>query len=158
MSRLNLAEPDGSHLSTFTYFHPSLDQKSRLDHVYCNFANNWRGYAQPVPYSDHYLVGLFVPKPSDLGPRLWRFPGDLLEDENFCMQIELILSNFDSKCSHASWEEIKAKVQTLSRKNICFHQQQAKLEISALKNSLKIINKRIFVGEKLDSDRISLEK
>ncbi len=111
-----------------------------------------------VPYSDHYLVGLFVPKPSDLGPRLWRFPGDLLDDENFCIQIELILLNFDNKCSHASWEEIKAKVQTLSWKNTCFCQQQAKLEISALKNSLKAINKKIFEGEKLDSDRISLEK
>ena len=81
-----------------------------------------------------------------------------MRSENFCMQIELILSNFDNKCSHASWEEIKAQVQTLSRKNTCFCQQQAKLEISALKNSLKTINKRIYEGEKLDSDRISLEK
>ena len=37
VSRLNLVEPDGSHLSTFTYFHASLDQKRRLDCVLLQF-------------------------------------------------------------------------------------------------------------------------
>ncbi len=60
-------------------------RKVDLTVFYCNFTNKWKGYAQPVPYSDHYLVGLLVPKPSDVGLRLWRFPGDLLDDENFCM-------------------------------------------------------------------------
>ena len=72
-------EPPGSHHSTFTYHHPSIAlRKSQIDRVYINFSSKWIGYATPAPYLDHYMVGLFVPKPVDMGPHQWQFPKDLL--------------------------------------------------------------------------------
>ena len=108
----NFWEPNDSHLSTFTYHHPSMpSRKSRLDRCYLNFDSNWKGYVQFAPFSDHYIVGLFVPKPVDLGPKSWHFPLDLLLQEEFCLQINLILNCFDKSTPNASWEMIKLWVQ-----------------------------------------------
>ena len=65
-------------------------------------------------FSNHYLVGLCLLKPVDMGPKPWRFPSDLLSDEAFCAQVELILSGFDKKDPMVSWEKIKLKVQSVS--------------------------------------------
>ncbi len=62
------------------------------------------GYAQHYSISDHYLVGLFLTRQIDVGPRPWRFPVDLLDDPDFHQQVELILSNFNDSEAIASWE------------------------------------------------------
>ncbi len=55
----NLVEIDGSHRRIFTYHHPLAPEwKSRIDRIYSNFACT-KGYALPVSFSDHYLVGFF---------------------------------------------------------------------------------------------------
>ncbi len=97
-------EPVGSHLENFTYHHPSIPEcKSRLDRIYVNYlcVRLW-GFSSHVSFSDHYLVGLCLLKPVDLGPKPWRFPSDLLEDEAYCAQVKLILSSFDKKDPMAS--------------------------------------------------------
>ncbi len=105
-------EPAGSHLNTFTYHHPSISsRKSCIDRCYINFESPWKGYAQYAPFSDHYMVGLLVPKPENLGPRPWRFPSDLLQQEHFCLQVGIILECFDQNNPNNSWETIKLRVQ-----------------------------------------------
>ncbi len=111
LNGFNLIKPLGSHQQVFTYQHPSITTcKSWLDHVYMNFDHEWMGYSLPVSYSDHYLIGIFVPYPDDVGPRPWRFPNDLLEDESFQQQIDLILQTFSDKDSGISWESVKSKI------------------------------------------------
>ncbi len=80
----SFTEPPGSYLTSFTYHHP-LDpsHKSHLDRFYVNFDHPWIGYSLPSPLSDHYMVGLHVPKDMDSGPHQWHFPDDLLSDESF---------------------------------------------------------------------------
>ncbi len=100
LNEFSLTEPLGSHQQVFTYQHPSITtHKSQLDHVYLNFDHEWMGYSLPVSYSDHYLIGIFVPYLDDVGPRPWRFPNDLLKDESFQQQIALILQTFSDKDS-----------------------------------------------------------
>ncbi len=69
----SFVEPNGTHHFSFTYHHPSLAMhKSRLDCIYINFSIiSLSGYCQHVPFSDHYLVGLFKLPDSDKGPSLW---------------------------------------------------------------------------------------
>ena len=70
LAKHHLVEPDGPHLSCFSYHHPSLtNRKSRLARIYLNYDTVCiRGYAYHTTFSDHYLVGLFLLKPIDLGP------------------------------------------------------------------------------------------
>ena len=158
LTSLNFHEPPGSQQNTFTYFHPSLSSwKSRIDWCYTNFKNNWVGYATLACFSDHYMVGLFVPPPDEVGPRPWHFPSDLLEDNKFVQQIELVLSGFNIKNPLLSWDIIKAKIQDLARYTTCFRQKQAQLELSSLKKTLKEVNKIIYKGEHMDADRMLLE-
>ncbi len=154
----NFHKPPDVHLSSFTYHHPSISTcKSCLDRFYLNFDYPWVGYILPAPFSDHYMVGLYVPKPTDQGPRQWRFPDDLLYDENFYQQIDLILDNYNPKSPLNSWDEIKLKIQHMAQKAIHFRQSQAWSELKALKKSLKYVNKRIFGGDDLEANRILLE-
>ena len=91
----NFSEPPGSYLCSFSYHHPSLsDRKSHLDHFHINFDHSWVGYTLPFPFSNHYLVGLYVPKLEDIGLSQWRFPKDLLNHETFKQQIDLVLDIF----------------------------------------------------------------
>ncbi len=123
LSRHNLIEPGGLHHSYFTYHHPSLgNRKSQLDRVYVNFSHHRVGFAQHVSYSDHYLVSLFLPKHSDVGPRPWRFLNDLLLDESFSLQIELILQGHNQSDPTNLWELIKNKIQVVSQNATQFHQ------------------------------------
>ncbi len=69
------------------------------------------GYAALAPYSDHYMVGLFVPKPVDLGPHHWQFPEDLLPQEEFALQASLIFNCFDKSHLINSWETLKLHFQ-----------------------------------------------
>ena len=154
----DLWEPGGSHHLCFTYHHPSMNKhKSCLDCIYTNASFNWLGYAQPVSFSDHYFVSVFSPRPADVGPQPWWFPNDLLMDQQFCGQIELILSGFKENDSVASWEGIKGKVQMISQKATQFCQKQAQLELQSLKQTLKYVNKHIFDGDSLEQDRQVLE-
>ncbi len=70
LAKHHLLEPDGSHLSCFSYHHPSLiNRKSRLDRIYLNYDTACiRGYAHHATFSDYYLVGLITLRPIDLGP------------------------------------------------------------------------------------------
>ena len=73
VKKYHLVEPSGSHLEQFTYHHPSIfDQKSHLDRIYINFdmTRLW-GFSNHVSFSDHYLVGLYLLRPVDMGPHLW---------------------------------------------------------------------------------------
>ncbi len=66
----NFTEPLGNCLNTFTYHHLTISIcKSCINRAYTNFPNRWIGYTQPCSYSDHYYLGLFIPKPDDLGPQ-----------------------------------------------------------------------------------------
>ena len=69
-----------------------------------------KGFSQPCTVSDHYLVGVYVLPPADLGPKQWQFPVDILENPNFQMQVSLILDNFNQKLPCNSWEQIKIKI------------------------------------------------
>ncbi len=89
----HLVEPEGGHRQCFTYHHPSIaDHKSRLDRIYVNYLSTclW-GYSQHITFSDHYLVGLCLLQPVDMGPCPWHFPVDMLDDPHYCVQISLIL-------------------------------------------------------------------
>ncbi len=109
-------EPGGTHLSCHTYHHPSLgSHKSHLDRIYMSQPDKWVGCAQPVLYSDHYVVFLFLPHSSDVGPKNWKFPEDLLGDSTFCSQIELVLGNFQPLSATESWESIKIKIQNIAQ-------------------------------------------
>ena len=104
-----LVELEGVQHQCFTYHHPSLaDCKSRLDRIYVNYVSPclW-GYSQHVSFSDHYLVGLCLRHPADVGPCPWHFPVDMLEDSDYCAQIDLILAWFDRNNPLESWETIK---------------------------------------------------
>ena len=81
----NFVEPRGSHLFSFSYQHPSvLNRKSYLDRIYFNYSiASSRGYTQYMSFSDHYLVGTYNLLCEDMGPKLWSFPSDLLENEYF---------------------------------------------------------------------------
>ncbi len=69
------------------------------------------------------MVGLYIPKPEDVGPNHWKFPNDLLNDKTFKQQIDLILDNFSDKSPLNSWDEIKLKIQNLAQKATCFRQK-----------------------------------
>ncbi len=154
----NFSEPLGNHLNTFTYHHLTISTHiSHIDRAYTNFPNRWMGYAQSCSYSDHYCMGLFIPKPDDLGPQPWKFPNNLISDNSFSQQVELIVQNFNSNDSAISWEVIKSKIQEISRKCTSFYQKQSSLELAALKKSLRYVNARIFYGEDLNEDRLLLE-
>ena len=137
-----MKEPGGTHLSCHTYHHPSLgQQKSHLDRIYMTHPDKWVGCAQLVSYSDHYFVFLFLPSSTDLGPRSWKFPEDLLADGSFCSQVELILDNFRLSTASASWESIKLKIQSVAQERTLFRQKQAKYEMQALQRNLHSVNK-----------------
>ncbi len=113
------------------------------------------GYTHHVAFSDHYLVGLTLVKPKDLGLRFWQFPVDILDDPNHVAQIQLILDNFDKRNLCASWENKKQKIQTLSMKVTAYHQKQRGMELKSLKQSLCMVNKLIFEGNtQLNINRI----
>ncbi len=146
-----MKEPGGTYLSCHTYHHPSLGQhKSCLDRMYMTHLDKWVGCVQPVLYSDHYVVFLFLPSSTDLGPRSWKFPEDLLEDVSFCSQVELSLDNFRSSTVSASWESIKLKIQSIAQEQTMFRQKQAKYEMQALQRNLCSVNKQIYEGESLE--------
>ncbi len=59
LKQWHFKEPPGSHLSSFTYHHPTLAaRKSHIDLCYINFDSAWRGYSVFTPFTDHYCVGL----------------------------------------------------------------------------------------------------
>ena len=68
------------------------------------------GYVMPCTISDHYLVGLFSISETALGQKQWKFPSDLLLENNVVQQIKLILENFDKNNPINSWELIKLKI------------------------------------------------
>ena len=155
----HLSEVLGSHQQVFSYHHPLiLERKSQIDHIYTNIQNkSLHRYAAPCSLSDHYLIGLFTIPEGSLGPKQWRFPPDILLDNAFTQQIQLMLDNFDKKTPMSSWEIIKLKIQDQSQKSTRFRQKQAKQEIAGLKSTLKKINKRIFAGDNLEFDRKLME-
>ena len=103
LMKWDLKEPPSSHLLSFTYHHPSLSsRKSYLDQYYTNFQSTWRGYCVFAPFSDHYCVGLLLSKPVDVGHQMWWFLGDLLSNNSFCSQTQLILECFYSSESVTS--------------------------------------------------------
>ena len=104
------------------------------------------------------MVGLYIPLSQDIGPKLWRFPEDLLADESFCLQLKLVLDNFSTRNASQLWEEIKNKIQSIAQKAMKFCHKQLMCEIKALKHNLCTVNKRIFNGEILDEDRMQLER
>ena len=83
-------------------------------------------------------------KPVDLGPKLWYFLSDLLDDPDHVAQLELILAMFDHKDPLNSWKNIKLKIQSLAQKATAFCQKQQSCELQGLKHSFKVINKKIF--------------
>ncbi len=156
---LDFQEIPGSHQKSFTYNHPSiLNRKSHLDQIYMNFENMLVcGYCLPVSVSDHYLVGMFSIPDGATSPKQWRFLNDLLLDTSFNQQIHLVLENFDNKNLVESWEMIKLKLQALSQKVTVFHQRQTQHEITSVRITLSQINKRIFDGDNLETDRLWIE-
>ncbi len=123
LSAHNLYEPRGSHLAMFTYHHQTLAIcKSCIDRAYIYFPSKWVGYASPTPYSDHYMVGLFVPKPIDLAPKAWQFPSNLLSQEDFCSQSQLLFNCFNKNDSVNSWEIIKLCLQERAQQATLFRQ------------------------------------
>ncbi len=117
-----VVEPEGVHYQCFTYHHPSIAEcKSRLDRIYINYISlHLWGYSQHISFSDHYLVGLCLLHPVDVGPCPWCFPMDMLEDPDYYAQIELILASFDQSNPLASWEKIKLNIQSLSQHKTAF--------------------------------------
>ena len=113
------------------------------------------GYSQHVLFSDHYLIGLCLQHPADVGLHPWCFLVDILGDSDYCAQIDLILASFDWNNPLESWEIIKIKIQSLSRHKTAFRQRQRSQEWQSLKNTLCQINKCIYSGENyLEMDRI----
>ncbi len=84
---------------TFSYHHPSIpERKSRIDYIYTNIPNkSLCGYATRCCISDHYLISLFTLADGSIGLKQWKFPLDLLLDNNFSQQIHLVMDNFDKK-------------------------------------------------------------
>ncbi len=153
-------EPEGVQHQCFSYHHPSLaNHKSRLDRIYINYTSPclW-GYSQYVSFSDHYLVGLCLQHPADVGPHPWHFLVDMLGDSDYCAQIDLILALFDWNNPLESWETIKIKIQSLSQHKTAFRQRQRLQEWQSLKNTVCQINKCIYSGENyLEMDRIQIQ-
>ena len=154
-----LKEPLGSHLHSFTYHHPSiLKRKSRLDRIYLNYyVESIRGYSSFVTFSDHFLVGLRVLPPDDLGPKPWHFPVDLLSQAEHVEHFGCILDLFNTSDPMDSWERIKMSIQGVAKHATSFIQKQIKLEIMALKKSLRQINNRIYASKNLDLDSLLLQ-
>ncbi len=71
ISKWSLIEPEGSHLNSFTYHHPSIPgHKSHIDRIHSNIPQNkLRGFVVPVTFSNHYAVATFLMPSNDLGPR-----------------------------------------------------------------------------------------
>ncbi len=96
---LGFEEISGSHLGMFTYHHPSLStHKSQLDRIYVNFPHVvLHRYSVVNPYSDHYAVCSCELPQYTSGPRMWKFLSDLLSNESFNLQVNIICENFDLK-------------------------------------------------------------
>ncbi len=115
------------------------------------------GYAVPCTISDYYLVGLFAFSEMAQGPKQWKFPSDLLLENNVVQQIKLILGNFDKNNPVDSWELIKLKIQAISQCATRYCQKQARCEINSLRQTLKKINSKIYDGDNLDKDHKLIE-
>ncbi len=139
----NLCEPRGSQHYTFTYHHPSIAKhKSRLDRIYFNYHNdNIYAFSRHVSFSDHYLVGTFLLPNEDQGPAQWQFLADLLQDTAAVTVIQQLLLNFDYKDPIENWEVLKSCIQTFCSTCTHFHQKQSRIELQALHEMLKFINK-----------------
>ncbi len=159
LTHWGLVEPPGNHLQCFSYHHPSVSsRKSQIDCIYMNKClNNVRGYAVPTAFSGHYAVGIYLRRIGTKGPKPWRFPIDVLNDETKVEQIMHHLELFNDKDLIGLWEWIKSDVQDMAPIFSAYRQKQLCLEINSLHASLKRLNARIYRGENLDIDRERLE-
>ncbi len=155
----NLREPQGSHLFSFSYHHPSLaDRKSRLDWIYSNI--DWQHqccFSHHISCSDHYMIGTYCLPSCTSGPKLWRFSEDLLTNQSFVEAIQQHIMGFQYENVVESWENFKTCVQTFPQKKIKFRLKHRQRTLCSLWTMLRYINKRIFNGEKLEFDQLRIQ-
>ncbi len=102
-------------------------------------------------------MGTFVLPTKDQGPQPWMFPSDLLTDETFVTSIQQLLLNFDYKSPVSNWETLKACIQTFCQSCTHFCFKQTKRELTALRLTLKYINKQIFNKKNLEADCLHIQ-
>ena len=142
LTKKGLVEPKGGHLFSYTYQHPSLSmRKSRIDRIYItdHFSVLLR-YTQSFSFTDHYGVGVFLPKSTVSGPRPWWFPLDLLQSQENVDHICFILSTFHPDNVIKSWENIKNSLQKNTQRFTAYC-QKLKAELAGLHQTLQYINK-----------------
>ncbi len=101
---------------------------------------------------------VMAPK-KEKAPTQWRFPKDILKDEQFCVQIKQFLATqYLQIDKNYAWELIKHDICNITREKTRFRKKQYSSELTSLRQSLHAINKRIYAGKNLEQDRLKLQK
>ncbi len=91
----NLVEPQGAQV--FTYQHTTVHaRKSCIDRIYIpsEFKEHFFTYTQWCQCSDHSAV-ILMEQWKQRGSSQWKFPEDVLSDEQFCTRLkEIILHEY----------------------------------------------------------------
>ncbi len=69
----------------------------------------------------------------------------------------MLFECFNKSKAIASWESLKLRIQERSQQIMRFQQKQARIELQSLHSSLKHVNRCIYMGDSMDSDRHILE-
>ena len=151
--QFNLIEPHGSNF--YTYQHPSLWHRSRIDYIMgpLAFIGNLTLTGWWTSLLDHQVLIATPCLDDDKGPRLWKFPDDILNDENFVKEIETLLNGEDPKLDiQVIWETLKLDIKMKTQQFTKFHRKQHKSKLSSLQRLLHAVNFRIYQGEDLHCD------
>ncbi len=98
------------------------------------------------------MIGTYCLPSCTSGPKMWRFSGDLLNDQFFVEVIQQCVMDFQYDNAVESRENFKTCMQTFAQKKIKFRLKHRQRTLHSLQTMLRYINKRIFNSENLEFD------
>ncbi len=151
--QLSLTEPHGSNF--YTYQHPSLQCRSRIDYIMgpLAFMGKLALMGWWTSLSDHQVLVAAPCLDDGKGPGLWKFLDDVLDNESFVKEIEALLNGKDPDLDmQVIWETLKLDIKIKTQQFTKFCRRQHKSELSSLQRLLCAVNCRIYQGEDLYCD------
>ncbi len=147
----DLVEPLGAQV--FTYQHPTINaRKSCIDRIYIPraFREHLFTFTQWCQCSDHSAV-ILAGQQKQRGSLQWKFPEDVLSDEQFCIKLkEIILHEYQDLEPCWAWELIKHDIMQATQEKTKYHRAQHNAELKSLRKALHSVNCRIYTGENLE--------